>query len=430
MLEEKRHEVEVLDCAAQEISLNYLLDRIRGKGYALIVWSTGTPSIKSDLVLANKIKRIDLNIQTAAFGTHVTALPEECLREAEGLDFVVRNEPEESITALVEGLEKGDSIGVIKGISYKDGDGRVFHNPPRPFIEDLDELPFPAWHLIDLEVYRLPLMGERFLMLSPLRGCPYPCTFCTAQAYYGKRIRRRSVPKMMGEIEYIIDRFDVHQFFIWADTFTADRDYVIRFCQAIQEKGLEIGWTCNSRVDTVEQTLLESMAKAGCWMISYGIESGNQRVLDQAKKKITVSQSRNAVEMARKAGIKVAGHFILGLPGETEETLKETIDFALTLDMDLVQLYCAVPFPGSSLYEWARAKGWIEGRDFDEFRQDNAVMKMPGLPPSVVNDYRKRGFRRFYLRPAPFFRILRMVKKSEIWGTLKGGLQFIKWTGT
>jgi len=427
MLEEKGHEVEILDCAAQAISMDSLLEVIRRGGYRLVVLSTATPSIRSDLALANVIKSIDSNIKTAVFGTHVTALAEESLKETQGLDFVVRNEPEESIVALAEGLENTVPFKEIGGISYKGSDGRVMHNPRRPFIRDLDSLPIPAWHLLDLERYRLPLRGDKFVILSPVRGCPYQCTFCTAQTYYGKRLRRKSVSRVMEEMEYIIHRFGISQFFIWADTFTADQDYVVEFCQGIKDKDLKIGWTCNSRVDTVNRTLLGAMAKAGCWMISYGIESANQAVLNQVKKRITVEQCRGAVRVAKEAGIKVAGHFVLGLPGESEATLKETLAFALTLDIDMAQFYCAVPFPGSSLFKLAKAQGWIEGRSFDEFRQDNAVMNLPGLSSSTVNDYRKKAFSRFYLRPSRFLQMLNMIKMGSMGETIRGGVQFLKW---
>jgi len=433
ILENKSHDLEILDCAALGISRQDLLNRICEGDYELIVWSTATPSIESDLTLADEIKRINRGIKTAVFGTHVTALAEECLRETEGLDFIVRNEPEESLSALAEDLEKGENdscIGSIEGISYKNGDGKVLHNSSRPFIHELDNLPFPAWHLLALEKYRLPLIGENFLILSPVRGCPYSCTFCTAQTYYGKRLRRRSVPKMMDEIKYAMGQFNINQFFIWADTFTADRDYVFQFCLAVQQTGLKISWTCNSRVDTVDQALLDAMASAGCWMISYGIESGNQAVLDRSKKKTTLVQSRNAVQMAKRAGIKVVAHFVLGLPGESKKTLKETIDLALSLDVDLAQFYCATPFPGSSLYELARLRGWIEGRNFEEFRQDNAVMNLPCLTPAMVNYYRKKAFRRFYLRPHRLFQMLKLMRASGLKQSIKRGLRFMKWAGS
>ncbi len=271
------------------------------------------------------------------------------------------------------------------------------------------------------------MSGEKFLILSPVRGCPYPCTFCTATTYYGKKVRGRSVQKMMDEIAYIKSRFGIDQFFIWADTFTVDEGYVFRFCQAIVEKGLKIHWTCNSRVDTVIQKLLEAMARAGCWMISYGFESGNQAILDNVKKKITIYQSREAVRFAKEAGIKVVGHFALGLPGESEKTLKETIHFSITSGIDMAQFYCAVPFPGSSLYETATEKGWINGKSFEEFRQDNAVMNLPGLKPEIVNLYRKRGFYKFYLRPGRWLQIFRLMAAGGIENSMKAGIRFARW---
>ncbi|MDY6837297.1 MAG: radical SAM protein [Thermodesulfobacteriota bacterium] len=430
MLEQKGHNVKVLDCAAREIHLRALLKKVRTGRFPLIIWSTATPSIKSDLALADQIKKMESRVTTAVFGTHVTTLARECLEATEGLDVVIRHEPEASIVDLADCLEDKGPLEEVAGISYKSSDGEIIHNPERPFIQDLDSLPAPAWHLLDLERYRLPLKGDKFLILSPVRGCPYACTFCTAQTYYGKRLRRKSVSKVMEEIRYIIDRFNISEFFVWADTFTADRDYVTEFCQAISDKEWAIGWTCNSRVDTVDRALLAAMAKAGCWMISYGIESGTQEILDTARKRITLGQCREAVRMAKAAGIKVAGHFVLGLPGETEATLKETLAFALTLDLDMAQFYCAVPFPGSSLFEWARAQGWIEGKGFDEFRQDNAVMNLPGLSPSIVNDYRKKAFSRFYLRPSRFLQMWNMAKMRSIGETIRGGLRFMKWMGS
>ena len=430
MLEAEGHSVEILDCAAQGIQLKDLLNRIRRIPYGLIGWTSATPSIKSDLALANEIKRVNSNIRTVTFGTHVTTLTEECFREAKGLDAVIRSEPEGSLVALAEGLENEAGPEGIEGISYRDDSGQVFHNPQRPFIKDLDSIPFPAWHLLDLERYRLPLTGEKFLILSPVRGCPYPCTFCTARTYYGKRLRKKSVPRVMDEIEYNIDRFGINQFFIWADTFTADNDYVMSLCHAIRNSGLKINWTCNSRVDTVDQDLLKTMAKAGCWMISYGIESGNQAVLDSTRKNTTLGQSQNAVSMAKNAGIKVVGHFVLGLPGETVETIKETIEFALALEIEMAQFYCSVPFPGSPLYELAKREGWIEGRGYDEFRQDNAVMDMPGLSASTVNKLRKSAFRRFYLRPNRLVQALGLMRFDRLGETMKHGIKFLGCTAS
>ena len=429
MLEEKGNEVKIFDCAAQKIRIADLMSKISERNFRLIILATATPSIDNDLFLVTEISRAVPGAKIAVIGTHVTALANDCLSRTEGLDFVIRNEPEESLGFLVNALRCGNGFKGIRGISYKDGDGKVFHNPSRPFIQDLDSFPFPAWHLLDLEKYKLPLIGEKFLILAPIRGCPYSCTFCTAQTYYGGKLRKKSALKVVDEIVYNIERFNINQFFIWADTFTADRNYVKKICEVIQERRLRIGWTCNSRVDTVDLDLLKQMARAGCWMISYGLESGNQTTLDIVKKKISLRQSRDAVNMANDAGIKVAGHFLLGLPGESEKDLDETIRFALSLDIEMAQFYCAVPYPGSSLYSLASNNGWIEGRSFKGFRQDNAVMNLPGLDSSVVNDYRRSGYLKYYLRPKMLLRIFDLMRTAGIGKTIKGGVRFIKWVG-
>jgi anaerobic magnesium-protoporphyrin IX monomethyl ester cyclase len=427
MLETQGHAVTILDCAAQVITRSDLLGRICATPYALIAWATATPSITSDLTLANEIKALRQDTFTAVFGTHVTAMADACLQTTPGLDAVICHEPEATLVDLATALCDHRDLTGVAGISFKDSAGQLVHTRIRPFISDLDSLPFPAWHLVDLECYKLPLLGKRFVILLPLRGCPYSCTFCTAQTYYGNRLRRRSVPRMMEEITSIIKRFDIRNFFIWADTFTVDRTYVMKFCDQLLQQGLAIRWTCNSRVDTIDQEMLYAMAKAGCWMISYGIESGNQGILDAIQKKITVQQSHDAVKMAKQAGLQVAGHFVLGFPGETEETLRETITLAAALDVDIAQFYVATPFPGSELYEHAVQQGWITDQSFEEFSQNHAVMQLPTLPPATVNAYRRKGFLTFYLRPKQLRRMLHLVSSGSLQNTISGGWRFVKW---
>jgi len=430
VLENEGHSVTILDCAAQGISVNSLLSRIRTGGFGFIVWSVGTPSIHSDLALANAIKKIDLSVKTAVLGTHVTALAGESLRMTAALDFIIRNEPEHTLAVLAGYLARNRRIKDIRGLSYRSGDGCIVHCPSRPFISEPEQLPFPAWHLLDLEKYKLPLSGAKFLMLAPVRGCPYNCTFCSARTYYGSRLRKLSPSRMVAEIAYDIQRFDIRQFFIWADTFTADKDYVARFCSEIHKNGLDIAWTCNSRVDTVDPELLHQMADAGCWMISYGIEAGSQQVLNQVKKKITVSQARKAVKLTHQAGIMAAGHFVLGLPGETEKTMQKTLQLALELELAIAQFYCAVPIPGAPLYHTALRRGWIENKSFHQFRQDNAVMDLPGLAPAVVNAFRKKCYQRFYLRPGQLLKMAGLLKGASLADLLKGGLNFVRWANS
>ena len=249
-----------------------------------VIWSTGTPSIESDLELASFIKGCDDKVTTVVFGTHVTVLDKECLTAFPAIDCIIRNEPEMTLAVLVKTLTEGGCLTDVAGITFRTDTGTTVANPPRPYLEDLDSLPLPAWHLLDLDRYRLPLKGKPFLMVAPLRGCPFNCSFCTCQTYYGKRLRKRSVESVLRELEYDGERFGIRDFFIWAETFVVDRAYVAALCRGIIERGLRISWTSNSRVDTVDKELLTLMAQAGCWMISYGIESGSQKILDEADK--------------------------------------------------------------------------------------------------------------------------------------------------
>ena len=275
--------VKIVDCPAQEISWNELEKVITAFLPDVVIWSTGTPSIQSDLSLAAVVKGCNNLISTAVFGTHVTVFDEQSLESFPELDYVIRNEPEITVRDLVRSLAEGSSLEGVSGLSFRSETGAVVTNPSRPFIADLDSLPLPSWHLLDLDRYRLPLKGKRFLMVAPLRGCPFNCSFCTCQTYYGNRLRKRSLESVIKEIEHGIKQFGIRDFFFWAETFVVDKGYVEELCSAIIERGLSISWTSNSRVDTVDLPLLRLMARAGCWMISFGIESGSQDVLDEVR---------------------------------------------------------------------------------------------------------------------------------------------------
>ena len=427
VLERDGHVVKIVDCAAQGVSWNHLKEIIDGFSTEVVIWSTGTPSASSDLSLASFIKNHKKHIVTAVFGTHVTVLDTQCMESYPELDFIIRNEPEITSKELVRALQGRRGVEHVSGITFRNSAGAVVSTPPRPFVEDLDSLPFPAWHLVSIECYRLPLRGKPYLMIAPLRGCPFSCSFCTCQTYYGRKLRKRSVGSVLKEIERDISRFDVKDFFFWSETFVIDKAYVSALCSALIESKMDISWTANSRVDTVDAGLLKLMAKAGCWMVSYGIESASQRVLDEVDKGTTVEQAYEAVRYAREAGIKTVGHFILGLPGETEGSLKDTIRYAKKLGLDLAQFYCAVPFPGSRLYERALREGWIKNSDFGYYRQDYALMELPTVSSRLVNRYRARAYRSFYFSLTRSLRTLKLVNWKDvgrIWSSLK---DFLGW---
>ena len=427
VLEKDGHNVSIIDCPSAAVDFAGLQGELQRFNPRLVIWSTGTPSIANDLELAGYIKGSLPACTTAVFGTHVTALDRQCLQAAPALDCIIRNEPELTAQDLAAALASNTSLAGIAGLTWRDAPKKIVSNPARPFIGDLDSLPFPAWHLLSQQQYLLPLKGRPFLIIAPQRGCPFSCTFCTCQTYYGKKLRARSTANIIAEIEYDMQRFGVRDFFFWAETFVVDRQHVAELCQAMLHAKLDIAWTCNSRIDIVDAELLKLMARAGCWMISYGIESADQKVLDTVRKGTRVEQAAVAVGLARAAGIKTAGHFIFGLPGDTEEAMKKTLELARSLKLDVAQFYSAVPVPGSLLYEQAIEKGWIDKMNYAGFSQNSSVMRLPGLSPETVNRCRAAAYRQFYLNPLTWLRTLRMLEWQGLKNMFRSAGAFLRW---
>ena len=423
LLERDGHILRVIDCPAVG------LDRARLGALAktfqpdFAFWTTATSTLNDDLSLAGLIKKNVPHAVTGVFGTHVTALPEIAL-ENPCIDAVIRREPEQTIREVC--LLEPDAWERVDGLSYRGRKigGKLIHNTDRELLEP-EKIPAPAWRYLDITPYNLPLKGRPFLIVAPIRGCPYACNFCTAPLYYGKKLRKRPARTVVDEIENNMKRFKVKDFFIWADTFTADRGYVKQFSREIAARGLKISWTCNSRVDTVDKEMLSLMKAAGLWMISFGLESGNNDVLEQAGKKITVEQSQRAVSMAHELGIKTSGHFVLGLPGETEKSMNDTLKLALDLPLDIAQFYTAAPFPGTRLYDLALKKGWLQ-TDFP-LAQDRAAMDLPGLPGQRVDVFRRYAYKRFYGRPGAVLRLLAMLEPGAVGNILANMRRFRGW---
>ena len=423
LLERDGHDVRLVDFPASGGDKSSLAAIVSREQPGLTVWSTGTPSLSHDLGIAALIKRNAPATVTGVISTHVTVRPEEALAEP-ALDLVIRSEPEGIIRNLCLDGEK--NWRDIRGISYRSEKGAVIcHNEAEEYLSP-DAIPPPAWHTVDLAPYRLPLKGKPFLIVAPIRGCPYLCNFCTASLYYGRKLRRRPIDSVTAEIEADIAQCGIGEFLIWADTFTADANYVRQFCRAIIDRNLAISWSCNSRVDTVDRETLGLMKDAGLWMIGFGIEAGNEAVLRATGKEITVAQSRLAVQTAHDLGIRVAGHFMFGLPGETEETMAETLSLALELPLDVAQFYAAAPFPGTGLFEEARREGWLRSDSLAS--QHQGSMELPGLPAARVDAFRRTAYRKFYGRPDPWRRLAVMTQWGAVPGFFRGLRRFFRWT--
>jgi radical SAM superfamily enzyme YgiQ (UPF0313 family) len=421
------HDVKVNDCSVEAIDSDKLKEILADYQPQLLVMNSTTPSLNFDLTIPPLAKSVLPDLKIAAFGIHVGTLPEESFALASDLDYIIRGEPEATVTDLADALETGRDPEGLPGLSLR-RNGTIQHGADRSFIPNLDEMPFPAWDLVDLDNYKLPFSGKRFLMVTTARGCPYDCVYCVAQSYYGRKIRARKPVLIVDELEHLQKKYGVSDFFFWSESFTIIKAAIKELCREILRRDLKIRWVCNSRVDNIDLELLELMKKAGCWMISYGIESGEQAILDAIKKGITVEQVREAVSLTRQVGFQIAGHFVLGLPGESVESLRKTYRFACSLDLDYAQFYCASPWPGSEFYRMAVAQGWLESTNWAEYEQDHSVTNYPGLSAQQITEFRDWATRRYYLRPRIIWRTMKRIKSpDEFLNFIKMLRAFLTW---
>jgi radical SAM superfamily enzyme YgiQ (UPF0313 family) len=339
-------------------------------------------------------------MRIAAFGIHATVFAEEIIRASNsGVDTIILHEPEDTARDLAAAIDSGRDLANVKGIVYRDElNGDAKRTAERSYLENLDTLPFPAWSLVDLTRYKLPIIRRKFIIINTVRGCPFRCSFCNTQAYYGVVARPRSVSSLIAEIKHDIVTVGIREIFFWGDTFTLLKDQVRGLCRAIIKENLSIRWVANSRIDTVDAETLALMKRAGCWMLSFGIESGDEEILRTCGKAITRDRIIEAVRATRAARILSAGHFIFGLPGETLESAKHTSRFARSLGLDFANFYSAVPYPGSRLYNEALKSGWITNVDWSRFNQNEFAMTLPTINRAQLATRRKYAKWRFYLR--------------------------------
>lgn len=417
---ESGHEPVIYDCPAMGITLPELVNTLIKIAPEFVLLAISTPSFRFDMEVAAAIRKTLPNSLIGLFGVHATVLDQEILKANPFVDLILRGEPEGSFQNILQAHIEGRGLETIEGLTFRSNEHPI-RNTDRPFIEYLDSLPLPAWDLVDLDNYLLPFRGERFLCLTPSRGCPYRCSFCTGHKYYGRKLRLRSVESVIEEINHNRRQFGVDDFFIWTETFTLNRNFVLEICLAMQRDTPGIRWTCNSRTDTVDSELLEQMRKAGCWMISFGIESADQVVLEKANKKLDINKVREPIQAARNAGLVTLGHFIFGLPGDTCKTIKKTAELARNLPLDFVQFYAAAPFVGSDLYEQGIGKGWLGTDQFESIGQDKASLNLSGLSPNEINKAKFRATCLFYLHPG---RILFLLKFAS-WGLVRQGKRLL-----
>lgn len=405
------HEVRILDAGTRPLPLEEVAYRVAAFRPDLVVFNVATPTYQADVEAITAVSRVT-GAHRTVIGVHGTALPDRTLQEA-SIASVVRGEPEATVADLARALDAGAGLDGVAGLSFRGVDGTQ-HNADRTWIADLDDLPEPARDLLPEREYVLPIINRPYTLVIPSRGCPHRCIYCTAHLYYGRRLRWRDPVRVVDEIEGIAARGVVRDVVLWSDTFTLDREPVLHFCAEMARRRLGVRWMCNSRVDTLDGVLAHRMKEAGCVGVSLGVESGDQGMLDRMKKGTTPGQAFAAVRAAREAGIPVLAQFILGIPGETPDSLRRTIDHAIDLNPDYAQFYCATPMPGTELWEQAVREGFLVSSDFSRFEFNVANLSTPWLSAEDLRRWRRRAYQRFYLRPRTLTAMMRRVRPGQI----------------
>jgi radical SAM superfamily enzyme YgiQ (UPF0313 family) len=320
------------------------------------------------------------------------------------LDIVVRREGERTFIELLEKLQAQASLANVLGITYRNGD-KIARNPDRPFIEDLDSIPFPAHHLMPLE--SLKRDGKILFPLISSRGCVFWCDFCSTVRMFGRGYRWRSPKNVVDEMQLIHDKYGVKQVTFYDDAFTVDRNRVIQICDELHARKLDMMWDCGTRVDMVDRELLTTMRSAGCFAVWLGVESGSEAILGAMNKSIKLDQTRKAYKTAHEVGLMTIANVVLGFPGETAKTAKETIRFVKELNPDDVGFYVATPYPGTPMYEEVKKNGWLRVTDFDKYDTAGPTFETPSLSMEALAKLRYKAYQDFYLRPSYVFRMMR-----------------------
>ena len=441
VLEEAGYECRLLDSCVKQMNDETTLAIIKDFAPDMIVIDTSTPSIYNDCKFAEKVKEVLPECFTVLVGTHPSALPEETMELNTSVDAVARKEYEYTLRELAHYVKIGNmDFRQILGLTYRTADGKIISNPDRPYIEDLDALPFVSKvykeHGVDPKDYFFAAAEYPMMIIFTGRGCPNSCFFCVyPQVFHGRKLyRTRSPQNVVEEIQYILTNFpEIKSIGFEDDTFTADIERTRIICKMLIEQGLnkKFNWWVNARVDLDLETM-QLMKEAGCRLLIAGFESGNQAILNKMHKGIKLEWSKQYVKNAKKAGLIIHGCFMVGNPGDTKETMEETFQLSLKLNPDTAQFFPLMVYPGTEAYKWAQTRGYLTTNDFSKWVTEDGlhscIISTPEISAEELVAFCDEARRRYYLRPAYIFSKLRqfIFYPAERKRLLKAGVRFIK----
>ena len=406
VLEENGHEVTVIDCPASEMDQDKLKAKLASIEPNLIGITSMTPTIQSALQSAHVAKEACPEAMVVLGGPHATFMDEQVLAEEEAVDIVVRGEGEKTLLELAQNVSNSKDLNRIEGITFRNN-GQTVRTPNRPYIQNLDELPRPAYKHFPLEKYRL--FGRRILPIITSRGCPSQCSFCTTSRIFGKGFRVRSPQNVVDELEWLRDAHGADAFSFYDDTFTLDKKRALKICEEMKHREIGIPWDCQTRVSTVSKEMLAKMREANCQQVFFGVESGCQKILDAVNKGTTVEQNEAAIKLAKKAGLFVAVSVMVGYPGETPDMLKQTIDLLRKTEPDDAYICVATPYPGTELRNLIEDMGWNISNDWKRYDTTAPVFDNPNLSTEDVTKIRSKFYDSFY---SPKYVLRHMFKRN------------------
>ena len=404
-------QVHCIDAEAQRLENSEIVSKIKEKTPDIIGLSSTTVAFQRTVALAHEIKVAFPHLPVVIGGPHATSNIQNVMNNPV-FDYLIYGEGEETFVDLLHALEREndgkDILSSIHGLAYRKN-GLVKINPPRDYIQELDTIPFPAYDLIpDFTVYHPDPSNYRFIPVVNIitsRGCPNHCTFCD-RGVFGQKLRQRSPENVAEEIAFLVKRYGVREIAFVDDTFTIGKQRIQNIFTLLQQKGIQISWTCMSRINTVDYETLAFMKKMGCWKIKFGIESGDESILKKIRKNIDLKIAREVISYCKKLRISTSGFFIIGHPGETKESIEKTIRYALDVPLDDIVVTINTPMPGSVQYNEVEQYGTLDSTNMSNFNYWSPVFVPHGLDANYLLMSQKRMYQKFYFRPRTFLRLI------------------------
>ncbi|MBU0762308.1 MAG: B12-binding domain-containing radical SAM protein [Candidatus Altiarchaeota archaeon] len=410
MMRAKKHSVDIIDAEFEDLRISEVVSRIKASKSDIVGFTCVTATYDVTVEIAKGVKGYDSDILTLIGGPHISAEPETTLSTG-FFDIGIIGEGEQTVVELLDAIEKDIPLERVDGIIYR-GPNSIVKTRPRKPIEDLDQLPYPARDLLpDIRLYKPSSKNYKRLPTTTMvtsRGCPFGCKFCD-QSVFGRRYRQNTAEHVVNEIKILVKEFGIREIFFTEDTFTVDKERVEKICNLILEENIDIAWRCCTRVNLVTKDLLKKMKKSGMWHVYYGLESGNQDILDLLGKGITLKQIRDAIRWSDELGIYTQGAFMINHPTETHETIRETIDFAKSLRLTELSVLMLAPMPNTEFRNMCGSYGSFDNSDFTKMNPWQPIFVPKGLTKEYLEKKRKDFYREFYFRPQALCRILRHI---------------------